>query len=48
MNKKKPYIVPASDSCELHPGNLMETSVPITEETTEDDARMSRRHEIWK
>ncbi|MBQ8225822.1 MAG: hypothetical protein IJZ92_00075 [Bacteroidaceae bacterium] len=48
MKTKKTYVLPSAEVQNLEPEGLIATSVLVTNETTEDDARMSRRHEIWK
>lgn len=48
MKTKKTYIIPSAEVQNLAPEGLIANSVLITDDTTDDDARMSRRrHSIW-
>lgn len=48
MKTKNTYVIPSVEVQSLETEGLIAQSVLITDETTDDDARMSRRHEIWK
>ena len=49
MKTKKTYVIPSAEVQNMEPEGLMiTTSVIVTNEETDDDARMSRRRQsIW-
>ena len=47
MKKKNTYLTPLTEELDLWSAGLIATSIPVSNETTEDNAVMSRRHKIW-
>lgn len=48
MKKKPIYNIPQAQVVRIETGSMIATSLPITEDTTEDDARMSKkRQQPW-
>lgn len=43
-NMRKEYIKPQSEHIEIKTWKVIAASIPITDETTEDDANMTNRH----
>lgn len=45
MKKKHIYNTPQAQVVRIETGSMIAASLPITDETTEDDARMSKKHQ---
>lgn len=48
MTNKRTYIIPSAEVQNLETEGLIAQSILVSDVTSDADAKMSRRHEIWK